>query len=160
MNHNEGVMNILSCMCEVPPLFKIFTNFEVREKNDFDSLVCPIIRGNAHSTSVETVMSGRLIKSMHAQCLLNFIMYLNHDNVISFYSFQWNFACFTLCNDVIFIASCINNAFAHKISWPDEVERRRLLILNPHFWGVALESLMVFLSNPKTLEQFKLCQMV
>ena len=52
VNHDEGVMNILSCMCEVPPLFKIFTNFEVREKNDFDSLVCLIIFVTMHIAQV------------------------------------------------------------------------------------------------------------
>lgn len=83
MNHNEGVMNILSCVREVPPLFKVLTNFEVCENNEFVSFVCPIICDNAHSSRVERGMSGRPIKLMHAQCLVNFIMYLKHDNVIS-----------------------------------------------------------------------------
>lgn len=114
--------DILGCMCEVPPLFKVWENFEVHEFDKFASLVCPIIRDNAHSTEVERVISGRLMKLTLAQSLFNFIMYLKHDNIMSYESFQWNVACSTLCNDVNFIALCINNTLPHKISSPDEVE--------------------------------------
>ena len=51
-------------------------------------------------------------------------MYLKHDNVITYESFQWNVTCMTLCDDVIFITLCITGALAHEIPWPDEIERR------------------------------------
>lgn len=135
VNHNVGVTDILSRMREVPVLFKVLTNFEVREFDELSSLVCPTINDNARSTGVERVLSGRPMKLTPEQRLLNFIMYLKHDNVISYESFQWNVARSTLCDDVIFIASCITDALAHEISWPNEVERRRLSRLNPHFPG-------------------------
>lgn len=56
--------------------FKVLTNFEVFENNEFASFVCPIIHDNAHSTRVERVMSGKPIKLMHVECLVNIIMYL------------------------------------------------------------------------------------
>ena len=41
--------------------------------------------------------------------------------------------CYALCDDAMFIASCINGSIAHVISWPDEIERCSMGALNPHF---------------------------
>ena len=62
-------------------------------------------------------------------------MYLKHNDVISYRSFQWNVVWTTLYDDVISIASCINKARAQNISWPDAFERTCLSCLNPHFLG-------------------------
>lgn len=59
-------------------------------------------------------------------------MYLKQDNVINYESFQWNVGHSTLCNKVIFIASCIANVLANEIGWSDELERRRLFGSNPY----------------------------
>lgn len=55
------------------------------------------------------------------ECLHKFIIYLNHDNVVIYESLQWNIAMFTLCENA-FVISCITNALAHEIVWPNEVE--------------------------------------
>jgi hypothetical protein len=58
-------------------------------------------------------MPMKLIPKQH---LLKFIMYLKHDNVISYESFQWNVECSILCDDVIFIASCIIGTLAYEMA--------------------------------------------
>ena len=73
---DEGIIDILSQMCEVLPLFKSLTIFGVGELDLFDSLVCPTIPGNARSTGNPRVTSGRPMKLAPNQRLLNFIMLL------------------------------------------------------------------------------------
>jgi hypothetical protein len=101
----------------------------------FASFVCPTILGNAHSMGIPRVTNGGPTKLTPEQCLLNFIVHLKHDNVVAYESFQWNVDRSSLCDDAIFIASCINVAFAHEIYWSNEMERRRLASINPHFPG-------------------------
>lgn len=80
------------------------------------------IHNNAHNVVVESVMSGRPKKLTPEQWLLKFIMYLKHDNVISYESFQWNVARSTLYDDVLFIALYIIDALVNEIAWPNELE--------------------------------------
>lgn len=67
-------------------------------------------------------MSDMPMKLIPKQRLINFIMYLKHDNVIGYESSQCNVACSILCDDVIFIALYIIDTLDHEMAWPDEVE--------------------------------------
>ena len=88
VNPNVGVMNVFNHMREVSTLFKVLTNFEVPNFDEFASLVCPTICDNARSTTCESIMSGKPMKLTLEQHLLDFIMYLKHNNVISNEFFQ------------------------------------------------------------------------
>lgn len=70
------VTDVLSHMCNVHALFKIVTNFEVYSFDELTSFVCPIIRNNACSMGIESIMNGMPMKLTHEQLLLNFIIYL------------------------------------------------------------------------------------
>ena len=101
----------------------------------FVFFVCSTIFGNARSMDILRVTNGRPMKLAPEQCLFNFIMHLKHDNVVAYESFQWNVDRSNLCDDAIFIASCINVAFAHEIYWSNEMERRRFASINLYFSG-------------------------
>jgi hypothetical protein len=55
--------------------------------------------------------------------LLFLILYMKHDNVIMYATFMWNWSKFALCDDVIFIASCINHALEDEIRWSTSKEK-------------------------------------
>lgn len=74
-------------MHEVPALFKGLTNFKVHKIEGLASFVRPTIHNNGRSTCVETTMSGMPMKLTPEQRLLNYIMYLKHENVIRYESF-------------------------------------------------------------------------
>jgi hypothetical protein len=52
------------------------------------------------------------------QCFLNFILYMKHDNVTKYDASMWNWSKSALCDDALFIASCINNALDNEVHWP------------------------------------------
>ncbi len=60
------------------------------------------------------VVLGKLSKLTPKQCLLNFILYMKHDNDTMYVTFMWNWSKFALCDDAIFIASCINHALENN----------------------------------------------
>ncbi len=65
-------------------------------------------------------------------------IYLIHeiyDNVIMFDVFMWNQNKSNVCDDVIFIASCINEALNNEIQWPIVEERAQLGSQIPEFQG-------------------------
>lgn len=78
-------MDVLSWMRDMPTLFMVLTN--VYGFDELVSLVCPTIPNNAPSTNIGRVMGGKPMKLTPEQHLLNFIMYLKHDNVLSFECF-------------------------------------------------------------------------
>jgi hypothetical protein len=61
------------------------------------------------------VVLGKLSKLTLKQRLLNFILYMKHDNVTMYVAFMWNWPKYALCDDVIFIASCMNDALEDEI---------------------------------------------
>lgn len=71
-------------MRDVPTLLKVLADFEVHKFDELASLVCPTICDNAYNMDIRRVMSGMPIKLTPKQHFLNFIMYLKHDNVISY----------------------------------------------------------------------------
>lgn len=140
-------------MGKVPTWFKVFANFEVHEFDELASLVCPTIHDNAHSIGGERIMSGKPMKLTPEHHLLDFIMYLKHDNVISYKYFLSNVSWSTLYDSVFFTDLCITKALAQEISWPNVVERWRLPCLNPHFLrciGVIIDGTLVKIRNPWT----------
>lgn len=62
-------------------------------------------------------------------------------------------------HNAIFIASYTNNTFAHEISWPNEVEWRTLMSINPHSPCCIkiIDGMFVKIWN---LKERKICQMV
>jgi hypothetical protein len=60
--------------------------------------------------------------------ILNFIIYMKHDNVIVYATFMWNWLKYTLCDDAIFIASCVNHALEDEIRWPTPKVRLSLCV--------------------------------
>lgn len=62
INHDVGVMVVLSQMHKVHVLFKVLIEFEVQEFNKLASIVCPTICDNAHTMGVKRVMNGKLMK--------------------------------------------------------------------------------------------------
>jgi hypothetical protein len=48
---------------------------------------------------------------------------MKHDNVVTFNAFMWNWRKSNVCDDAIFIASCINEALSNEIWWPTIKER-------------------------------------
>lgn len=57
-------------------------------------------------------MSSKLMLEQH---FLNFILCMKHDNVIMYDAFVQNWFKFTLCDDVLLIASCIDHALVDDI---------------------------------------------
>lgn len=58
-----------------------------------------------------------------------------HDNVIYLDSMLWNWSRSIVCNDAIFMASCVNEAIAHEIWWPSIEERRAMAAHIPQLQG-------------------------
>lgn len=50
-------------------------------------------------------------------------MFLKHDNTATFDSAQWNWARSSVCDDAIFVASCVCEAAKNEFAWPDRDER-------------------------------------
>ena len=57
------------------------------------------------------------------QRLLNFLMFLKHDNSAALESSLWNWSRSSVNDDSIFIASCICMSASNEIRWPNDNER-------------------------------------
>jgi hypothetical protein len=126
VNREEGVRDVLASMRTTPTLFKGNTNFTLPEFDELCALVTPFIVDNARSTGEGHISRGRPMKLSPEQRLLNFILYLKHDNITLFDTYLWNYSKSAVCDDTIFIASCINEALRDEIKWPSEEERVEL----------------------------------
>jgi hypothetical protein len=69
------------------------------------------------------VKMGRPSKLGLGQRFLCFILFMKIDNISIYDAFMWNWPKSSLCDDVIFITSCINHALADEIRWPSSFER-------------------------------------
>jgi hypothetical protein len=95
------------------------------EWDELCSLVLPLIQSNARSTGIGKQGSrGRKCKLTPEQQLLNLVMFMKHDNMIQFHSFQWNYSRLAVCDYLVFVASCVNVALCNEICWPTADERR------------------------------------
>ncbi len=59
---------------------------------------------------------------------------MKHDNVTMYVAFMWNWSKYALCDDAIFITSCINHAFEDEIQWPMHEDK---LNLGAHLWEIS-----------------------
>lgn len=75
---------------------------------------------------------------------------MKHDNVVTYESFCLNVLRSALCDDALFVASCINGSIARVISWPDEIERCCMGALNPHISGCVgiIDDVLVDIFHP------------
>jgi hypothetical protein len=135
VDHATGVRNVLETMKIVPSVFKVLTNFTTTEFEEISSIVCPIIVSHARSTGEIIRGAGRPPKLSPQQRLLAFLLYLKHDNTTIFEAFQWNWAKSSVCDDAVFIASCIDYACDGELAWPDAEKRSRLSRQIPEFPG-------------------------
>jgi hypothetical protein len=126
VDNNAGVRDVLESMSIVPYVFKALTNFSSEEFEELCRVVCPIIATYARSTGELSKGPGRKPKLNEQQRLLNFLLYLKHDNTTIFDAHQWNWAKSSVCDDAIFIASCIDHACSDEIRWPTAHERVQL----------------------------------
>jgi hypothetical protein len=81
------------------------------------TLVVPNIINHARLTEEVCNLFGWPCKLTLKQCLLNFLLYFKHDNVTIHDAFMWNWSKISICDDVIFIWSCINEGIANEIQW-------------------------------------------
>lgn len=135
VDHTIGARDTLGAMLKTPWFFKTLTNFEVHEWQELCSLVVPTIESNARSTGLPHLVSGRPMKLTPAQRLMNFVLYMKHDNTIQWDAFTWNWATTSVCDDSFFIASCVVEAISNEIRWPDAAERETLATQVPQFEG-------------------------
>ena len=135
VNPHEGVRNMLGTMRSTPGLFKVLTNFSVKEFDDLCRIVCPTISAHARSTSDIHVLPGRPSKLNPQQRLLGFLLYLKHDPTIALPGFLWNWGKSSVIDDQIFVASSINWALQDEIKWPSIQERQALASTLPSFPG-------------------------
>ena len=125
VNTRVGVRDLLAWLKETPGMFKTITNFTLPEFEELCSLVCPLIAENARSTSEPQIRGGRPSKMTPVQKLLNFIWYMKCDNVTTYDSYHWNWSANSICDDAIFIASCVCEAISDEIRWPNPQEKEK-----------------------------------
>jgi len=73
-----------------PSLFKTLTNFNLLELEDLFVLVVPTIQAHAKTTNEVRIVLKWSTKFTLDQCLLKFILYMKHDNLIMYDAFMWN----------------------------------------------------------------------
>jgi hypothetical protein len=130
-----GVRDQLFILRRMPSLFATMTNFTVEEFEELSNLVCPMIAGNARLTGLPRSGRGRRYKLDPPQRLLSFILYLKHDNTSIFDGSQWNWSKSSMCDDALFVGSCVNAAMTNEIRWPTAAERQSAATRIPQFAG-------------------------
>jgi hypothetical protein len=98
-------------------------NFTIPEFNELCEAVCPLIMLYARTTGEIRSAVGRQPKFSPQQRLLHFIIFMQHDNVVRFDVFGWNWSKSSACDDALFVASCINEALASELIWPNPEKR-------------------------------------
>jgi hypothetical protein len=111
----------------------------VLEQQDEQDELCnklgPVLDMTARSTGDIIKRAGRPAKLSAQQRILNALMYLKHDNTVSFEAFQWDWSKSSVSDDVLFVCPVINTVLAHEIRWPDANERSALAQRIPEFQG-------------------------
>ena len=123
VNPNEGVRDVLATMRSTPSLFKGNTNFTLQEFDELCLLVVSVIVANARGTGQNRILPGRPSKLSPEQRILNFLLYLKHDNITILDTFMWNWSKSAINDDTIFLSSCINEALCDEMKWPSVDER-------------------------------------
>jgi hypothetical protein len=66
---------------------------------------------------------GRPSKLGPEQQFLCSILFMKINNISIYDAFMWSWPKSSLCDDVIFITSCIKHALVDEICWPSSFER-------------------------------------
>ncbi len=112
----KWVFKICSTKMQVTPsLFKTLTNFNLLEFEDLFVLVVPTVQAHAKTINETHIVLRQSTKLTPNQCLLKFILYMKHDNVVMYDAFMWNQSKCIICNDAIFITSYINEVICDKV---------------------------------------------
>ena len=135
VDHDAPVRDYLTTIRSTPYLFQTITNFTAEEFEELCTVVCPVIILHARSTGQLRGQGGRPPKLLPEQRLLNFVMFLKHDNTATFDSCQWNWARSSVNDDSLFVASCIGVACTHEIKWPSAQQRLDLARTVPQLPG-------------------------
>jgi len=119
--------------------------------------VVPTIIGHARFTEEPHHIYERSSKLTLKQCLLNFILYIKHNNVTKYDAFLWIWSNSAINDDGIFITSCINSAISNEIRWP-LLRSIGSWLHNFHNSKATLDLLMVLSSkfvSPGTIQPIK-----
>jgi hypothetical protein len=117
-----GVIGQLAILRRAPSLFKAMTKFSTAEFEELCTIVYPIVIFHARSTGQIRGQGGRPCKLEPSQRILNCILSLKHDNTSVFDGADWNWSKSSVCDDAVFVASCINVGIAEEIRWPTPQE--------------------------------------
>ena len=142
VDHDSSVREFLTTVRSTPYLFQTITNFIGEEFEELCKVacpviqlharvVCPVIQLHARSTGEIRGPCGRHPKIQPKQRILNFLMFLKHDNTAAFDFCQWNWAMSSVNDDSLFVASCIGVACKDEIQWPSPQERLDLTHIIP-----------------------------
>jgi hypothetical protein len=82
VDHKVSVRDMFNTMRVAPSLFKTLTNFNFLKFEDLFVLVVPFIQAHAKTTNEAHIMLKWSTKLTPNQCLLKFILYMKHDNVV------------------------------------------------------------------------------
>jgi hypothetical protein len=81
---------MFNTMWVTPSLFKTLTNFNLLEFEDLFILAVLTVQARAKTTNEAHIVLRRSTKFTPTQCLLKFILYMKHDNVVMYDVFMWN----------------------------------------------------------------------
>ncbi len=117
----NGVWDVLATLQSTPTLFKSFTNFIIIECHKiwglgihygvYHHLPCTIYKWDPYCF-------WEITKAKPWATPSKLCFFLKHDNVTKYGSFMWNWAKSLVCDDVLFISSCIYFALVDEIRWP------------------------------------------
>jgi DDE superfamily endonuclease len=82
--------------------------------------------GIKRQASLKPLSRTQLSSLTPEQRLRSFVVYLKHDNSVSFESALWNWSRTSANDDAHFVASCVNVAASDEIRWPATAERLHL----------------------------------
>jgi hypothetical protein len=127
VDKNVGLrLDVLAVLRATPILFMTLTNFSVAEFDELCATVGPSLSTHACHTGQQKLLLGRPPKLSPPQRILNFLLYMKHDNTNTYDGFWWNWSKSCLCDDTLFVASCICEALEMEIRWPSAEERLEL----------------------------------
>jgi hypothetical protein len=88
MDQNVGVHNVLATIQKNVGLLKTLINFSLLQFDDLATLMIPTIIGYVKFTNEIHIVIKHLSKLTLKQKLLNFIIYMKHDNMYN--PLMWN----------------------------------------------------------------------
>jgi hypothetical protein len=114
---------VLATMRSKPSLFKGNMNFTLKEFDELCLLIVLVIVANARSTGENRIFLGCPSKLSSKQRILNFLLYLKHDNITISDTFMWSWSKTSINYDTIFISLCMNKMLRDEIKRPSADEK-------------------------------------